>query len=1674
MADKMKDLIEVPPVRTVVRLEDATERPEDTCTSFVFTEEVTEHLHALTEAIRRGNGKGYFLRGEFGSGKSHFLAALSAWLEERPGSDHMTEQHEGLSKLRDEERSLLPVTVSLVDYRSGTGLEQIVIEAIETKLHEKGIEMDLSPMSRFLDVIRNVLEEESLRNEFAERAGVDPGQVPEWTRSHPRDASSIGIKLLKEEGVQSVNSLVEERRDTLSRALDAVREAGFDGTVLMLDELSEFLRSKPDASSLNEDARTLQLMGEVARDEPLWIIGAVQESLEQTGAIEQPTFRKIKDRYPVVLYLSRIHIRDLIRNRLVRLKPGASEVIRAVYEAYRDHFPGFQWESPHFHRIYPVHPRTLELLEGLSELFSRHRGIVDFVHAQIAGDPERNIPGILDRPPDELLAPDKIYEHFRERLAEYSELNQYPRTIVPHLDEVAETVLEDDEDVALARRLFRILVLYEIHQTAGPLTPTDLAELAACMLSPQDPELSGNFVSEVILDPVAAESGMLQKERPDSGDPLEATYHISGEQDHARTLGRRIDKKAEEIQASRRELLVETVRELDPSPAWPGRSLCEGLPSRNITWRRSQRAVIVGFLPFRNHHELFEQVETRIENGEADCAVLIGFPMDEETPLPPDTDLWLLSEPEGENAEEIVRYHAAKRVLQSMNEGNPVDEPLQPLAEKKVDELRNPAHQAALRTMYRGEFKNHPDLVEQSLREVKKFDRFIETGAAPLLENRFPRFQEIEPDGVFPSRRLYRRLLDDLIREGSLSLQKARDRGIAEAIEGLAVPLGLVNVQSAAYRVEPDPEGHPLLSELFSTLSNSEPTDLDVLCRSLRTGPFGVPEDTISFLLVSLAHVGHISIRRSGRRVPLEYLKLDTVEDADEVAPGELIDRSARKILTTDCSFLLPSGSWDSFGLRQQREAWKQARSFKENTKDRLDELGDLLEDVRGYAAFSSFDLDQLLRTCEKIDRVLDEIKVSYSPRKGLERFLKAWDQENVTQDDLQYVENAHAFFSESMDSFIFTSHYVGHRAVEKAAEHNEEIREHVREIEEIFDHPEASILPDGGDVLENRFQAFRDLYLEDYLSRHNRYYEGTEQEEELSAEAGRTLKLIERLSEISALDRPPEVNRLLEERSEEDERTCDRRTEEELLQSPVCGCGFMPGTETEEKEENERAPLPERLDEALEQYADVLCEDRVIEALRARAYAVSDMEPETAERLRSLADYLGTPEQVHGHGLLDRLDKSGCRELRIALEKNLETKNKHLRNLLKPLSGRRLTPDRIRSIFEQWLEGEPDDVILVLDEVDANGTETAGNVPGATAWWPLFHRLRNESSLDLSGSNRSQEVHDNLQQALETAYPVSDFSQAFDRMSADELVSFLLVEPAHTAAVQQAWRALVEKILRDGESATRAVRSANGKEERRPKHLDREVRSEIRTKLKHLRKLCETRSKDLPDKLRTRIELAKLAEDPWASERIRKDVQRSIQQLARESGVWLESLDPVPPIETDDHPLVLLLDGVPPDVWMYLEENLETGIAHPETQWHRLTETPETVTVLRVLFDIPENRDPVEVFQERKGEYVTVSGDEEVSLLDLIPAERTDGTLLVRVAIMDREAHSGARSLVNLASYLENTLRRQLPPLVEHCKAKNRRLVITTDHGMSYEEGSLTHGAGGVFEEAVFRLSIS
>ncbi|GAB4267524.1 MAG: hypothetical protein Kow0092_20900 [Deferrisomatales bacterium] len=1641
---RIGDLIEVPPVQTVIRLEDGRTQPESIAGSFVFTAEVAAHFAVLTDAFLRDRGRGYFLQGDFGSGKSHFLTSLAAWLSGAPGAEVLTERHEGLRRLRDRGGRLLAVPVSLVRYRATTSLEQILVEAVEEALERAGEPCRLTPLSIFLAHLAELLREPANREGFAELAGIDPAEVPGWLESHRREAFSAGMRWIERLGLARPEALVEDRHETFARILEEVASRGFRGVVLLLDELSEFFRSKPDARRLNEDARTLQFLGELTASAPLWIVAAVQESIERTGDIAQVTFRKIKDRFPVKLALSTLHIRELLSQRLVRRKPGADEAIRRIYEDFRRQFPTFGWPFDHFRDVYPVHPATLALLEGLSDLFSEHRGIVDFVHSQVAGDPQRRIPGILDRPCHELLAPDSIYDHFASRLQEFSAFNVYPRHVVPHLDRVIETEIEEEEDRALARRLVRVLVLYQIHPTAEPPTVRGLTELAACLLGDQDPDLSVQFVAEALLDRIVAASRFLVRRPAPSGDPLEATYRVVTRDDPGKTLEARLRHVQESIGPEDTRLLVPVLAELPASMGWPGPELLDAGMERTVSWRGSSRRCLALFCAPGGEAEVHARVRERLEAGVVDFALVVGVGDSElrcehaafwRVPVPGDDAL-------------LREYLAARLLREELRPENPADAPLIDLAEEAAKRRAPAAAQAALGAVFEGEFLFPEIPLDPTARQLKRFDRLVEAAGEHLLEARYPRFARIAPRGVTPSPRLYQRLLEEWVIPGSLSLHAARERRLAEVVEGLAVPLGLVELRSGSYVFAPDLQAHPLLAALLGRLRPAAPTPLPEVLEELGRGPFGVPRDTAAFLLASLACAGIVSLLKRGRTLPLEFLHLASVETAEAVALGELLSPADRQTLMEECGFLAPAGGWEAFGLRQQREAWQAALKLKEKTGKLLEELHGRLEAVGDYSAFQALDREGVRRTLQAARDVLAEIKVSYPAREGLERFLAAWRGRGLTAEQLEGLRGLHRFLTRDAEQVIFIHHYVRHAAAEAAAEGDPELEALRAEVLERLESPELFARPEEAARLGEAFARFRDAYGRLYAEAHGAYHQRVGPAP-LGKGAKRALEVLRRLASIDRLDQPPGLAALLRQVDGPQPQPCRRRVEELLLRAPLCDCGFQLG---------QAGPAPAQagdlegaIDACVAGYREILGRPEIQEALEARAYALKDASGAAAERLQRLLAAVRGGAAV---SLVDLVDAATAEELGAALAGRVSVEHRSLADLAFQLAGRRLQPGQVQEVVAQWLSAPETGTVVALE--GAEGTAPQAAPSGPPLWWEVLSAPLLGKSVPPPNPRALQ----TLASRLERHYPAARLRPTLQALENEGLLAFVAGERFHTQAVREAWLLLAERVL-TGEGRMPDVPEA-------VLHADPEVAGRVHKRLATLAAVQGLRGAPLPEGLRLRLPLVSLFQDPWATDRVQRLAEEGLAALDARAGEWAALLPPLEPLELDRRITVVVIDAVPPDVWLEAAARCGPLLAGAVTSLSRLEAAPVTGESLAALFGLCE--DALEGLAPRGATYHRAQGNEAAGLLQQLPPPSAEGPVVVHLGLFDRSAHRGTLDLPGMPDALVDLLDRELRPVLEACRSAGRRLAVTTDHGLSFTRRGLAHGAGGPFERVVFR----
>jgi hypothetical protein len=815
--------------------------------------------------------------------------------------------------------------------------------------------------------------------------------------------------------------------------------------------------------------------------------------------------------------------------------------------------------------------------------------------------------------------------------------------------------------------------------------------------------------------------------------------------------------------------------------------------------------------------------------------------------------------------------------------------------------------------------------------------------------------------------------------------------------------------------------------------------------QSLRTSRFGLPADTALFLLSALAYGGLITLLKGGRTISLEFFKLTAIENADAVAPGGIIGKHDRQTLMETCGFLSPAEGWGSFGLLQQREAWQAVVKFRKWAEKAAVDIEIRLADVAEFSAFEAFDLEALRSQLKALKTLCAEIKISYPAREGLERFLKTWRATGFSSEDIDYLKSMRTFFSRQAEQFVFINHYVHNTAVDRIASTAHEIAALQSSVIQLLDQPDMLIKEQDPDRLSETFTRFRTEYVRIYNERHTEHYQQFDKKP-LSRFALRAFELLKRLASIDILDRPTGMNDLFRQLDGPKKAICKRNLAEELLRSPICNCGFIPGetaapVQIDDPEEN--------IERYLNEYLKILKQSDIREAIAARIFALADAEPETARRLKSLVTVL-EDERSSSAALLDVLDDVTAAEISKALSGRVLIERRGLKDLLNRLGGRRLAPNQVMEAVKEWIAISDDKTVIALE---GDGDMFPDEGSSSLTWWSMIHH-------NLFRYDTHLAIHE-LEAALERQYPSNGLKSKLARLEDHRLCRFLMNELFHTHAIRTAWLLYAERIISGAPWPDETIVDS--------RHVDRETAARINQRLQSLHRLWQLKDAHFPDFLRLRMPLSEMLIDPWASAELRSQVRHKIQTVAQAGEEWLMTLPAVIPIELTDNPLVLIIDGVSPDVWLDTTAELKADVGDITVSWYRLEVPPKTALSISAMFGFAA--DALDEFHARDIDYYQVKGDETHRLKDLLPEFAPGKPVVIRVSLVDKAAHGALLRLAEMPAAICSFLGKELPRMQEICAEQKRRLVLTTDHGLSLTPGGLSHGKGGVFERAVFRM---
>ncbi len=1244
------DLILLPELKTVIHLKDAFGPEANALKSeLVFTKEVARAFQAIYHSLKEERGKGFFIEGGYGSGKSHFLAALYLYL-----SHAQTPPLLDIPKIKGQ---FLVIPISLIDYGSEIRLQEIVLEAINSEL-QRQFQTSFVP-SEFFEELKKIIPQEEL-TALGKHLGVPSQelfQLQYWPYLHE----------ILETLPLSFRPVIE-RRSLFDHLKNVIFEKGLRGVVILIDELSEFLKSKSASGGFQEDIRFLQFLGEMSQEIPLWIIATLQERIETTGDIPQDAFAKIKDRYPVRLIFAGSHIEEIVSERLVKKRPGARGYLRELYDNFKQTFKQlpFDWET--WYRLYPIHPLTIQLLDELRGLFSQARGAVDFVYSRLKGDSKRNIPPLLNAPAQTLLSPTAIFDHFLDRIRETLETNPYYEKVYCFYEKLIPKLFPDPETRQVALELIKLLILMAISPIVHRPNTRELALAILYPFTDLDPALNFRFVHD-ILSSLVQEGAYLHREPQE--DFLKDRFYLDLEEDTQFIVKKRYEQIASEIK-SKDSRIYHFLYTSAHKGLIPFSELHFNQKQKlKVLWQNTYRLGEIHFISVNQLEDTLSQIDLKASDF---YLLILKHPLkDDFSPpsIPPGVAIW---EPAEVQEDFLKKAYVYAQLLERYQDDQTqrgqrfakfIKELFEESLHQAVQELTWSYLQGALHLSQNETF-------QVTALSQKSWLSFVEGIAALILEKRHPKHHLIAPHLLPPPLSRRQLIVEKLIIPGEIYLKRGEGT-LKTLIDGLLRPLGILKKVSGGYRLWLEAKRSPILEKILDLFANSVSVSQNELYEILHSSDFGLCKEQYELLLLALIHTGKLVPYHQNKRVSPFRVNLGNLHQITHLKQIEQLDTQEMTLLK-NLPFLPPSLQGKELTVTHQEALWHSLKEFKEMYYPKAIALETFLKTHIAHPLFTE-GIPLAQETIQTIKKLCEAVRSSYAPTLGLKHFCEALKQ--ISFIDFVYARfKALVEFYSLKERILFIYDYLHHPDLQIPSEH--------KEVKELFQAAKAALLKanilfetQSLPLIEEKFNAFFNAYTHAYKEAHDRLLAGERFGPYLSLRQTDAYKLIRLWASIPVLPARTYLDSVEREINQTLRQICEEDVSLHLAKSPVCICGWHLG---------ERPFLPPlaRLQAQLEEGIDACLNALCLPPLRPRLeqYIVSLREIGKEKEAQEMV-------QIFNKSLDFETLLKLTPYIKKALTQGLKIVERNLDLLVTRLKRQSLTKDQIERIFKDWLEGK-------------------------------------------------------------------------------------------------------------------------------------------------------------------------------------------------------------------------------------------------------------------------------------------------------------------------------------------------------------------------------------------------
>lgn len=361
---------------------------------------VRSYLNSILSKIADNEGQGFWLQAEFGVGKSHLLASTAilalggpdAWNRAKEREDQEKKAGPGaridsLWRKKIEKRKIFPVVFSLegVGGTQQKKLEDFILDAAQEMFGlREGKPLAVYPEEHLAKLflnqhLKNLKDD--LRAFLADKRlmrGLPTYQYDDLIAAlkrpeAQRDAGRLLYAFYRHKDLSP--NVPTERGERLNRAVKDILDAGYEGILIVIDEMSEYLRRAVTFNADDEDT-LLMLSNSLAKVQglPVWTLVAAQMAHTNPAKIiapdrlRQETLEHKPERF-----------RDIVVQRTRTIKDKAE--VKVYFDGYRNLIPWVKEATKEeFESAFPFPPEALSIIRNISKQLTGTRSTISFLH----------------------------------------------------------------------------------------------------------------------------------------------------------------------------------------------------------------------------------------------------------------------------------------------------------------------------------------------------------------------------------------------------------------------------------------------------------------------------------------------------------------------------------------------------------------------------------------------------------------------------------------------------------------------------------------------------------------------------------------------------------------------------------------------------------------------------------------------------------------------------------------------------------------------------------------------------------------------------------------------------------------------------------------------------------------------------------------------------------------------------------------------------------------------------------------------------------------------------------------------------------------------------------------------------------------------------------------------